>query len=165
MAQRLNGSTAQRCWCVVIVWIAGCDVRASVPARVDSSPGPSSQPIAIDGGVVLADQLGYRCLPFESVGLRPDAQVVSITASCPCVAPRVVTYVKMPARPSGQFLSSTSAMTTHWEMKRRRTRNHRHQLAWPWRKAGGDNRRSVSHVLNGREVRHGRSVWHGNRLG
>ena len=74
--------------CTELPEAVGLSESAASSARVVSGTDGSR----IDAGVVVADRGGYFCLPLERVGLDSQAAIASLTSSCECVRPRVVTY-------------------------------------------------------------------------
>ncbi len=73
----------------MLMGLAGCD------ARTEATPVSPTMPphvASFDAGVVLAGRTGYLCVPLIQVGLRSDAQVVSVSSSCECLRPQLIEY-------------------------------------------------------------------------
>ena len=77
----------------MMLLLPGCEgALSSVSA---DQPWPASSPTGptIDAGIILSDRESYLCVPFEQIGVAPDASVASLTSSCECVHPRVIAYL------------------------------------------------------------------------
>ena len=97
MRLQLNSSTAQQLvcfgvWCLTMLALAGCDPSAAATSSSPTGATTTGRATTIEAGVVLANRAGYLCLPLQQVGLLPDDQILSLSSSCECIAPRMVEY-------------------------------------------------------------------------
>ena len=77
----------------VFATVAGCEGAISVGTAEQIIAEPlSNAPAAVDAGVVFADRENYLCLSFEKLGLVDGDSVSTITSSCECIEPSVVSY-------------------------------------------------------------------------
>lgn len=96
--QACNDKEMQAIFCCigwfVVLPLAGCDQQHSNGANelFNDADRRSRESSVIDAGVVLFDRAGYLCIPQDRVGLPHDATVVSLTSSCDCIKPRVVSF-------------------------------------------------------------------------
>jgi len=99
-AQQPNSPNAQMllmlvsiCWFVTLL-SSGCNtstIGASGGSVNNTSVAPDRSRV-IDAGVVFANESNCRCLPFEQIGLDPNARIISIRISCECVTGSEVAY-------------------------------------------------------------------------
>jgi hypothetical protein len=95
-AHKLTSSQAHKLFSVLpLMLVTGCiDPDSSTSRFSDPGREVSSHSITAYAGIVLADRDGYLCLPFSQVGLSAEAdEVVSLTSSCDCVRPKVISYL------------------------------------------------------------------------
>jgi hypothetical protein len=72
--------------------VAGCeDALPAGTARLVVVE-PSTTRTEIDAGIVFADRENYLCLSFERLGLAEGEVVTSVSSSCECIQPSVVSY-------------------------------------------------------------------------
>ena len=78
---------------VSCVGCAGEAVSASSDGLVGArNLSELATPIAIDAGVVFADQSSYMCWPLARFGIATDDRVVSVNTSCECTQASIVDY-------------------------------------------------------------------------
>ena len=77
---------------MAILFSLGCESNSSgIIAFRDSVTGNSSKPFVIDLGIVLQNRVGYFCISMDKVGVSPDDEIASISSTCDCLQPSVIT--------------------------------------------------------------------------
>ena len=77
---------------VVMALVCGASASPTVEASLSEFAESRSESVLVEAGVVQSDRDGYLCCPFEQIGLSNESSVASVTSSCECVRPRIVTY-------------------------------------------------------------------------
>ncbi len=100
-AQQLNSSTAQQriakfLAVLITTGFAGC--VDALPTGIAGQAAAKPAPTEIDAGIVFADRESYLCVSFQQLGLSNVPGVSSITSSCDCIEPSVVSYRSSPGQ-------------------------------------------------------------------
>lgn len=71
--------------------LVACD--SSSWAAGESMESPPEVLSTVDLGILFSDERTYVCLPLVRLGLSHDSEVNSVSSSCVCLHPRIVSVV------------------------------------------------------------------------